>query len=61
MESNVNPEKILLGFSTRMAPLQVGGKLLWDWRAALPLSHDYKNPALAAYAASSSALPVMTH
>ncbi len=52
MESNVNPEKILLGFSTTMASLQVGGKRLRDCWAAMPLSHDYKHPALAALAAT---------
>lgn len=28
MKSTVNPEKILLGFSSRMASLQAGGKRL---------------------------------
>lgn len=51
MESTVNPEKILLGFSTRMASLQVGGKWLRDCWTALPLSHDYKHLALAEFAA----------
>lgn len=53
MESTVNPEKILLGLCTRMASLQVGGKRLRDCWAGLPLSHDYKHLALAAFVARS--------